>query len=96
MNVPQAAAIGVCILARRLKASRTHPGKCRYCEVPVADLIEQLREYGVAMSVDGTVAVSQRVQNEEAEYRRHGAAERERRLREALALPEPQWFEEVA
>lgn len=96
MNVPQAAAIGVCIMARRFKGSRVHPSKCRYCEVPIADLIEKLREYGVAYTKGGTVTVSQRVQDEEAEYRRNSAAERARRLTEAQAMPEPQWYEEVA
>lgn len=96
MNVPQAAAMGVCVMSRHFGRSRVHPDKCRYCPESEAALIAKLRDYGVGMTTEGSVGVSKAVQDEEAEYRRNSAAERERRLREAQALPEPQWYEEVA
>lgn len=93
MTVSEAAAIGICATSRQLGGRH---GECRYCAVPVEELIAMLRDYGVAYQKDkGHVVVQPEVLNAESEQRRLGADRREKLLRDAQEKPPAQWFESL-
>lgn len=83
-SVAEATAMSICFIARRLNSpARMHPAPCRYCPVSLPELIERVKEYNQTCAA------------QEAEHRRLSGAERARRLKEAQAAPEPEWFEEL-
>lgn len=69
-----------CVLARhRGQATTTHPVRCRFCDVELAEL-----ERRVLLVADG-----------EGDFRRLPPSAREKLVTEAAARPLPSWIDEL-